>query len=248
MNIGIEIQSIMKRDPSAKSGLEVIMCYPSFHAIVLYRLNNWILVRLRLRIVARALSQFARFLTGIEIHPGATIGRNLFIDHGAGVVIGETAVIGDDVTLYQSVTLGGVRPISEQGATHMDTQRHPTVCDGVVVGAGAKILGNIMIGKNARVGANAVVLSDVAPHTMVVGSPAVIMKINDDTPDTFYAYGCGDTQDCTEYVDNLAEIRTSMEYNRKRIRALEKALQKATKTGTSVSKKSSVKSKAKPSR
>ena len=158
-----DIEAVFARDPAARSRLEVLLCYPGLHALLVHRLAH----RLWLagwRLPARWLSQVSRFLTGIEIHPGATIGERLFIDHGMGVVIGETAELGDDVTLYQGVTLGGVSGDSGK--------RHPTLEDGVVVGAGAAVLGPFIVGKGARVGSNAVVLQAVAAGTTVVGVPA----------------------------------------------------------------------------
>lgn len=159
-----EIAAIMARDPAARSRIEVVLCYPGFHALLFYRLAHWLWRRGWL-LLGRFLSQFARWLTGIEIHPGAVIGRRFFIDHGLGVVIGETAEIGDDVMLYHGVTLGGTS--LERGA-----KRHPTLLDGVIVGAGAKILGPITIGAGARIGANAVVVSDVPACATMVGIPA----------------------------------------------------------------------------
>ncbi len=246
MSIRQEIHSIMQRDPAAKSWLEVILCYPSFHALLWYRLNHWLWTRVRFRIIARMLSQIAQFFTGIEIHPGALIGKNLFIDHGTGVVIGETTVIGDNVTLYQSVTLGGVRP-SEQAGNVANPKRHPTLCDGVVVGAGAKILGNITIGENARVGANAVVLGDVIPHATVVGVPAVVVRVNDTAVDDFMPYGCDDDVDCEQCVESLIEIRKEMEKYRNRIRQLEKSLlaKKASSKKTTAKKTTAKKASAK---
>lgn len=157
-----DINCILERDPAARSRLEVITSYSGLHAVWLYRIANR-LWRAGLTLPARWLSQLARWLTGIEIHPGATIGPRLFIDHGMGVVIGETAEIGADVTLYHGVTLGGVS--LEPG------KRHPTLEDGVVIGAGAKVLGAITIGRNTRIGANAVVVKDVEPDMVVVGIP-----------------------------------------------------------------------------
>src|ERR1700739_3911100 len=142
-----DIASVFDRDPAARSGLEVLLCYPGLHAVWAHRVNHW-LWRHDLRLLARFLSQISRLMTGIEIHPGAQIGRRFFIDHGMGVVIGETAIVGDDVTLYQDVTRGGTG--KEKG------KRHPTIGSGVVIGGGAKILGNIMIGENCRVGAGSV--------------------------------------------------------------------------------------------
>lgn len=157
---------VMEHDPAAKSRLEVWLCYSGLHAVWFYRLNHW-LWNHRLFLLGRWLSQVARLLTGIEIHPGAVIGRRLFIDHGMGAVIGETSVVGDDVTLYQGVTLGGTG--KEQG------KRHPTIEDNVVVGGGAKILGNITVGKNCRIGAGSVVLRSVPPDSTVVGVPGHII-------------------------------------------------------------------------
>lgn len=158
-----DIDSMMARDPAARSRLEVVLCYPGFHALLIYRLAHgaW---RRGFHLLGRWLSHLGRFLTGIEIHPGAEIGERLFIDHGMSVVIGETAVIGNDVTLYQGVTLGGT---SLKGG-----KRHPTLQDNVIVGAGAQILGPITVGEGARIGANAVVLKDVAPGATMVGIPA----------------------------------------------------------------------------
>jgi len=161
-----DITNVMQSDPAAKSRLEVFVCYSGLHAVWFYRINHW-LWNHGLSLVARWLSQVGRFLTGIEIHPGAKIGRRLFIDHGMGVVIGETTIVGDDVTLYQGVTLGGT------GKEH--GKRHPTLEDSVVVGGGAKILGNITIGKNCRIGAGSVVLRNVPENSTVVGVPAHII-------------------------------------------------------------------------
>jgi serine O-acetyltransferase len=164
-----DIRSILDRDPAAGSRLMVVLCYPGLHAVWAHRITAplW---RANFRLLARFLSQLARLLTGIEIHPGATLGRRVFIDHGAGVVIGETAVVGDDVTLYQGVTLGGTG--------HERGKRHPTLRDGVFAGSNAQILGNICIGENSRVGAGSVVLRDVPPNSTVVGVPAHIVYQN----------------------------------------------------------------------
>ncbi|MGE5537254.1 MAG: serine O-acetyltransferase [Gemmatimonas sp.] len=157
------IRSIRDRDPAARSTLEVLFCYPGVHALAFYRAAHW-LWQLGFTTLARFVSHIGRLLTGIEIHPAATIGRRLFIDHGMGVVIGETSVVGNDVTLYQSVTLGGTSLAREK--------RHPTLEDGVIVGAGAQILGPVRVGAGARIGANAVVVKDVAPGATMVGIPA----------------------------------------------------------------------------
>ena len=162
-----EIKAIFERDPAARSIFEVILCYSGLHAIFFYRLSNFFW-QMKIPILPRFISQLARFLTGIEIHPGARIGEGLFIDHGTGVVIGETSVIGDNVTLFQGVSLGGTG--KEKG------KRHPTLGNNVVVGAGAKILGNITIGDDVNIGANAVVIRDVPSNSTVVGVPGRIAR------------------------------------------------------------------------
>lgn len=165
-----DIDAVMERDPAARSRFEVALCYPSVHALAIYRLAHGLRAR-GFRTLARWLSQIGRFLTGIEIHPGAMIGRWLFIDHGMGVVIGETAEIGDNVTLYHGVTLGGTLPAVNSGA-QVNTKRHPTLANDVIVGSGAQILGPITVARCARVGANAVVVRDVPEGVTVVGIPA----------------------------------------------------------------------------
>ncbi len=183
-----DLGSFMARDPAARSRLEILLCYPGFHAIVVYRMARW-LWRHRFRLAARFLSQLGRMLTGIEIHPGAKIGRRLFIDHGLGVVIGETSEIGDDVTLYQGVTLGGLAP-SVDSASQVNVKRHPTLADGVIVGSGAQILGPFIIGEGARVGANAVVTSDIPAGVTAVGIPAhPVLPRDRSTAGRFVAYG-----------------------------------------------------------
>lgn len=161
-----DIQSVFDRDPAARSTLEILLCYPGLHAVWGHRLTHW-LWKNNYRLLARWTSQLLRGFTGIEIHPGATIGSNLFIDHGMGVVIGETAEVGESVTLYHGVTLGGTS--LQKG------KRHPTLGDNVVVGAGAKILGAITIGENSRIGANAVVVKSVPPNSVVVGVPGQVV-------------------------------------------------------------------------
>ena len=164
-----QIDTIFKEDPAAESTLEVLLCYPGLHAILLHRLAHKLWVW-GLRLIARLVSHFSRLVTGIEIHPGARIGRRFFIDHGMGVVIGETAEIGDDVLLYQGVTLGGTG--GEKG------KRHPTLADHVVVGTGAKVLGNITIGARSKIGAGSVVVKSVPPHSTVVGVPGRVVAIH----------------------------------------------------------------------
>lgn len=164
-----DIRSVFERDPAAKSVLEVLLCYPGLHALAFHRLAH-ALYRRRLYLMARFVSHLARFLTGIEIHPGAKLGRRVFIDHGLGVVIGETAVVGDDVTIYQGVTLGGTG--KEKG------KRHPTIEPECVIGVGAKVLGAITVGRGSRIGAGAVVVKDVPPGCTVVGVPGRIVIRN----------------------------------------------------------------------
>jgi len=186
-----EIDSMMARDPAARSRFEVVLCYPGFQALIIYRLAHALWVR-RWYMLGRLVSQFGRMLTGIEIHPGAQIGRRLFIDHGMGVVIGESGEIGDDVTLYHGVTLGGVAP-SVDSHSQRCVKRHPTLMDGVIVGSGAQILGPITVGKNARVGANAVVTNDVPSCATVVGIPARVVqsrkRASEEEQPSFLAYG-----------------------------------------------------------
>ncbi len=162
-----QIETIFREDPAAKSVLEIVLCYPGFHAILLHRLAHR-LYRWRIPLIPRVISQISRWLTGIEIHPGAKIGRRFFIDHGMGVVIGETTEIGDDVLLYQGVTLGGTG--KEKG------KRHPTIGNHVVIGAGAKVLGNIRIGNHVKIGAGSVVIHSVPDHSTVVGVPGRVVR------------------------------------------------------------------------
>ena len=164
------LESIIKRDPAAKSKTSVLLTYPGVKAVLFHRVAN-ILWKKKMYLLARMISQSSRFLTGIEIHPAANIGKNLFIDHGMGVVIGETSEIGNNVTLYHAVTLGGVSP-SIDSDSQRTAKRHPTLKDDVVVGSGAQILGPIIVGENAKVGANAVVTRDVPKDAIMVGIPA----------------------------------------------------------------------------
>lgn len=181
------VDSIIARDPAARSRLEVIICYPGFHAICIHRVSHW-LWKSNFKLLARFLSHLSRIINGIEIHPGATIGRRVFIDHGLGTVIGETSEIGDDCTIYQGVTLGGT-------SLYKGVKRHPTLGRGVVVSAGAKVLGGFTVGDYARVGSNAVVLKEVPPNATAVGIPARTIRAelpsnaSDRTKDHFSAYG-----------------------------------------------------------
>ncbi len=171
MFFGETIQAYRQRDPAARSNLEVILCYPGLHAVLIHRVAHY-LWNHHLRLLGRIVSHFGRMITGIEIHPGAKIGRRCIIDHGMGVVIGETAELGDDVYLYHQVTLGGTA--TDHG------KRHPTIGNNVIIGAGAKVLGAILIGENARIGANAVVVAEVPAGTTVVGIPARPVERRDD--------------------------------------------------------------------
>jgi serine O-acetyltransferase len=198
------IRVIMEKDPAARSRLEVFFCYPGFHAVLFHRLSHaaW---NAGLHFVARFISYFARILTGIEIHPAAKIGRRVFIDHGMGCVIGGTAEVGDDVTLYQGVTLGGV--------SLKKKKRHPTIGNRVVVGAGAQVLGPVTVGEGANIGANAVVLADVPPGVTMVGIPAKQVMPRDRTAEPeFVAYGTpfGELPDpVAKVIDGLmGEIQT----------------------------------------
>ena len=164
------LESIIKRDPAAKSKLSIILTYPGAKAVFFHKIANFFAIA-KFHLVARIISQFSRFLTGIEIHPRANIGKNLFIDHGMGVVIGETSEIGNNVTIYHMVTLGGISPsINSNDQRHI--KRHPTLKDNVVVGSGAQILGPVVVGKNSKIGANAVVTKDVPENAVMIGIPA----------------------------------------------------------------------------
>lgn len=202
-----EIDSFFSRDPAARSRLEVILCYPGFHALLFHRLAHF-LYNTKLYLLARIISSICRFFTNIEIHPGAKIGKNLFIDHGFGVVIGETAVIGDNVTIYHGVTLGGISP---EGMPK-GSQRHPHIGNNVVIGAGAQLLGAIKIGDGAKIGSNAVVISDVEENAIMVGIPArkVVKKdkLSQEQQEHFKAYAAtteGEVDSRQVLIDNLAK-------------------------------------------
>ena len=224
-NIRDEIDSMMARDPAARSRLEVVLTYPGFHAVMIHRLAHGAWAR-GWHLVGRMLSHLGRFLTGIEIHPGARIGRYLFIDHGMGVVVGETSEIGEGVTLYHGVTLGGIAP-SVDSDTQRQQKRHRTLEDGVIVGSGAQVLGPITVGRGARVGANAVVIRDVPPGVTVTGIPArVLMSRDRAKSQAFVAYGtpCDDLPDpVARTLDNL---RTELVALSNRVEELEGELAK----------------------
>ena len=181
------LDSIIKRDPAAKSKLSVILTYPGAKAVFFHRIANFFAIA-KFNLVARIISQFSRFLTGIEIHPKANIGKNLFIDHGMGVVIGETSEIGDNVTIYHMATLGGISP-SVNSNEQRNIKRHPTLKNNVVVGSGAQILGPVTIGKNAKIGANAVVTKDVPENAVMVGIPAKNVGETSGSDENFKPYG-----------------------------------------------------------
>jgi serine O-acetyltransferase len=182
-NLRDDINSIIERDPAARNAWEVFTCYPGFQAIMMFRWAHWCWTH-RMKWLGRFISYFARIITGIEIHPGATIGQRVFIDHGFGVVIGETADVGDDCTIYQGVTLGGT-------SLHTGVKRHPTLARGVIVGAGAKVLGGFTVGEYAKVGSNAVLLKPVPPGATAVGNPAHIVEkdVQARANNLFSAYG-----------------------------------------------------------
>jgi serine O-acetyltransferase len=209
-----QVDTIFREDPAAKSVLEIIVCYPGFHAILIHRLAHK-LYRAGWPVLARALSQVSRALTGIEIHPGAKIGRRFFIDHGMGVVIGETAEVGDDVLLYQGVTLGGTG--KEKG------KRHPTLGNHVVVGTGAKILGSIKIGDHVKIGAGSVVVHPVPDHSTVVGVPGRVVRVRGEevTGDNVLEHGRlpdpqgQDMEDLVKRVEQLeAQVRAALDARR----------------------------------
>ena len=190
------LESIIKRDPAAKSKISVVLTYPGAKAVFLHRIANFFAVA-KFDLIARIISQFSRFMTGIEIHPKAKIGKNLFIDHGMGVVIGETSDIGDNVTIYHMATLGGISP-SINSDDQRETKRHPTLQDNVVVGSGAQVLGPITIGKNAKIGANAVVTKDVPENGVMVGIPA---KNVGTATEEFKPYGISDEEKNEEFSE-----------------------------------------------
>jgi serine O-acetyltransferase len=208
------LDSIRARDPAPRSRWEILL-YPGVHAIVLHRLAHW-LYRGELYFLARFVNHVSRFLTGIDIHPGAKIGANMFIDHGLGVVIGETAEIGDGVTIYQNVTLGGTDPINDTG------KRHPTIGNNVIIGAGAKVIGAFKVGDRARIGANSVVTKAVPDGATMVGIPAKPVLLDADVfAKEFLAYGTPCDEKYDPATQKVEIIRCEMERLEKRLRALE---------------------------
>lgn len=208
-----DIDTIMTRDPAARSRLEVLLCYPGVHAMLAYRIAHWCWLK-NFRLLARFISATAKVGTGVEIHPGATVGRRVFIDHATGVVIGETAEVGDDVTLYQGVTLGGTS--LEKG------KRHPTLRDGVIVGSGAAVLGPHTVGAGARVGANAVVLDDVPPGVTVVGIPAkAVLRKERNQVEEFCAYGMPTDELPDPVARAMDALREQIDLLNTRVRELE---------------------------
>lgn len=204
--VGEDIRNMVEKDPAARNGFEVLVCYPGIWALILHRPANWC-YRHKLKLIARIISQQARWFTGIEIHPGATIGRRCFIDHGMGVVIGETTEIGDDVTIYQGVTLGGTGKDSGK--------RHPTIGDRVVISSGAKVLGPFTVGNDVKIGAGSVVLKEIPNNCTVVGIPGTIVKRNGQS-----------TQDLNQ-VDLPDPVAVEIECLRRRIVTLENRLREA---------------------
>ena len=209
-----DIQVVFDRDPAARSTWEVLLCYPGFKAIRAHRLAHWLWMK-NWKLLARMISQVARFFTQIEIHPGATIGDGFFIDHGSGVVIGETSEIGNNVTIYHQVTLGGTG--------HEKGKRHPTIGDNVVIGNGARVLGPFAVGENSRIGAGSVVLSEVPPNSTVVGNPGRIVRQNGKRVDLLDQIHLPDPvanmfDAMQKEVDRLAQRVESLEHENKALR------------------------------
>ena len=214
------IDSYIERDPAAKSRVETLLTSPGLHALGLYRLSSF-LKSIKLGIIARIVSYIGRFLTGIEIHPGAKIGKFLFIDHGMGVVIGETSTIGDSVTIYHGVTLGGISP-SENSDSQKNIKRHPTIMNNVIIGSGAQVLGPITIGNNSKIGSNSVATKDVDDNKSVVGIPARYTQNDDDELNAFSAYGLTSGKDRRKVkLDNLVIENKAL---KARIEKIEKKL------------------------
>ena len=214
------IDSYISRDPAANGRIETMLISPGLHAVGMYKISSF-LWSIKLTLLARVIAYLARIITGIEIHPGAKIGMKLFIDHGMGVVIGETAEIADNVTLYHGVTLGGVSP-SEDSSSQKNKKRHPTLNNNVVIGSGAQILGPITIGENAKVGSNSVVTKDVDANKSVVGNPARYTVSQDETNKKFRAYGVSQGDDSRSAI--LERHDQDNEILKKRIEKIEKKM------------------------
>lgn len=215
-----DIASFKQRDPAARSTLEIVLCYPGFHALVIHRMSHWLWKR-NLRLLARFFSYLGRIVTAIEIHPGAEIGRRFVIDHGTGVVVGETSMIGDDVTLYHSVTLGGTSPAVDSH-DQVGQKRHPTVLDGAIIGSGAAVLGPITIGEGARVGANSVVTKDVPASVTAVGIPAkVIMPRDKKKAREFQPYGTPSDGGPDPVQQTIESLRAQVSQLMERVEELE---------------------------
>ena len=214
------IDSYIERDPAAKGRVETLITSPGLHALGLYRVSSF-LYSLKLTTLARMLSYITRFLTGIEIHPGAKIGNLLFIDHGMGVVIGETSIIGNNVTIYHGVTLGGISP-SEDSVSQINTKRHPTIGNNVIIGSGAQVLGPISVGNKCKIGSNSVVTKDIEENISVVGIPARHTSKSSGDTESFAAYGLTSGKDSRKtLVENLIKEN---EILKKRIEDIEKKL------------------------
>jgi len=221
-----DIASFKQRDPAARNGLEIVLCYPGFHALVIYRWSNWLWKR-NLRLLARFISYIGRIITAIEIHPAAEIGRRFVIDHGTGVVIGETSTIGDDVTLYHAVTLGGTSPAVDSH-NQVGQKRHPTIMNGAIIGSGAAVLGPITIGEGARVGANSVVTKDIPASVTAVGIPAqVIMPRDKAKAREFQPYGTPADGCPDPVVQTIESLRGQVSALIKRVEELEAQQQDA---------------------
>lgn len=198
-----DLNAVFRHDPAARSKLEVVLTYSGFHALVLYRFAHFLYLH-RWRLAARMVSQFAKFLTGVEIHPAARIGTGVVIDHGEGVVIGETAEVGNNVLIYQGVTLGGTG--KDKG------KRHPTVCDNVMISAGAKVLGPFTVGKGAKIGAGSIVLKEVPPNATVVGVPGRVVRINGERVDDLdQTLPDPVTEECEALCDKIAALTARVE-------------------------------------
>ena len=195
------IKSIRERDPASPSFCEVLFAYNGFHAVIFHRISHF-LWGIKLHALARFVANFARILTGVEIHPDASIGRRLFIDHGTGIVIGQTSIIGDDVTLYHGVTLGGVGRV---GAT--DKKRHPTICNHAIIGSGAQVLGNITIGNHTKIGSNSVVISDIPDNATALGIPAKVIGGDDRER----AYGLPSIKEMSEVAGTIEHLTKEIE-------------------------------------